>query len=67
MSAHPSGHDAHGASMAGSGPLLELPPTYFNHPEFAAWLYAHIALMTIAWTVILPLGKQLKYDIFRRT
>ncbi|TKX24651.1 hypothetical protein C1H76_3260 [Elsinoe australis] len=42
--------------MAGSGPLLELPPTYFNHPEFAAWLYAHIALMTIAWTVILPLA-----------
>ncbi|KAI5198492.1 hypothetical protein AUEXF2481DRAFT_44233 [Aureobasidium subglaciale EXF-2481] len=29
---------------------------YFRFPEFAGWMYAHIALMTIAWAVVLPLA-----------
>ncbi|KAI5204809.1 hypothetical protein E4T39_03445 [Aureobasidium subglaciale] len=32
------------------------PTNYFRYPEFAGWLYAHIALMTIAWAVVLPLA-----------
>lgn len=27
---------------------------YFRHPEYAGWMYAHIALMLIAWVVLLP-------------
>lgn len=34
----------------------EYPPTYFAHPEHANVLYAHIALMTLAWVVFLPVG-----------
>jgi hypothetical protein len=30
---------------------------YFRYPGFAGWMYAHIILMTIAWAVVLPLGK----------
>ena len=30
------------------------PNNYFRYPEFAGWMYAHIALMTIAWAVVLP-------------
>ncbi|KAI5272241.1 hypothetical protein E4T47_04424 [Aureobasidium subglaciale] len=29
---------------------------YFRYPEFAGSMYAHIALMTIAWAVVLPLA-----------
>jgi hypothetical protein len=32
------------------------PPTYFSHLEHANFMYAHIALMTIAWVVILPVA-----------
>lgn len=35
------------------------PSNYFRYPEFAGWMYAHIALMTIAWAIVLPVGKHL--------
>lgn len=35
----------------------EYPPTYFSHPEYAGLIYAHIVLMSLAWIIILPLGK----------
>ena len=37
---------------------LTIPVNYFRHPQFAGWMYAHIASMTIAWAIILPAGKQ---------
>jgi hypothetical protein len=36
-----------------------VPHNYFRYPGFAGWMYAHIALMTIAWAVVLPVGKEL--------
>ncbi|KAG9948537.1 hypothetical protein KCU85_g4916, partial [Aureobasidium melanogenum] len=32
------------------------PSNYFRYPEFAGWMYAHIALMTIAWAIVLPVA-----------
>lgn len=37
-----------------------VPHNYFRYPGFAGWMYAHIVLMTIAWAVVLPVGKD--YD-----
>lgn len=34
----------------------EYPPTYFAHPEHRQLMLAHIALMTLAWVVFLPVG-----------
>lgn len=31
--------------------------TYFAHQEHAAKMYAHIALMTVSWVLVLPVGK----------
>jgi hypothetical protein len=36
-----------------------VPHNYFRYPGSAGWMYAHIALMTIAWAVVLPVGKEL--------
>jgi hypothetical protein len=30
--------------------------TYFAHPDFKGAIYAHIALMVIAWVFVLPIG-----------
>ena len=35
----------------------EYPPTYFAHPDHVGVIYAHIALMTLAWVFVLPVGK----------
>jgi hypothetical protein len=32
----------------------DVTPTYFRHPDYAAWMYAHLALMTVGWVVVLP-------------
>lgn len=47
-----------GVAMAADEPSLdvEYPPTYFAHPEHRGLLVAHIALMVLAWVVVLPLG-----------
>ncbi|RFU75511.1 hypothetical protein TARUN_6755 [Trichoderma arundinaceum] len=34
----------------------EYPPNYFAHPEHRQVLYAHIALMTLAWVIFLPVA-----------
>ncbi|CAD0106620.1 unnamed protein product [Aureobasidium uvarum] len=33
-----------------------VPHNYFRYPGFEGWMYAHIALMTIAWAVVLPIA-----------
>lgn len=32
-------------------------PSYFLHPEHSGFMFAHIAVMTLAWVVVLPLGE----------
>jgi hypothetical protein len=63
--------DDHGASMnmggmgemsshsapAASQSAEPIPPSYFRHAEHSGWIYGHIIVMTLTWTVILPLGK----------
>lgn len=38
-------------------PADPIPPNYFTHPEHRGLLFAHIALMTIAWVFVLPVGE----------
>ncbi|KAH6614735.1 hypothetical protein B0J18DRAFT_306625 [Chaetomium sp. MPI-SDFR-AT-0129] len=60
---HEHGH-AHGSESGGmkmsdaDKPLPEdqYPPTYFAHPEHGAAIYAHIALMVVAWVFALPVA-----------
>ena len=32
-------------------------PNYFTHPEHRGLIYAHIAVMTLAWVFVLPVGE----------
>jgi hypothetical protein len=52
-------HGIHGASDASNqgAQEVEYPPTYFAHPDHVALLYAHVALMVLAWVLALPVGK----------
>jgi hypothetical protein len=47
------------SAMTAAAVMPDVPHNYFRYPGFAGWMYAHIALMTIAWAVILPVGKDL--------
>ncbi|ELR08363.1 hypothetical protein VC83_04626 [Pseudogymnoascus destructans] len=42
-----------------SNATLEVPPSYFRHPEYSHLILAHIALMTIAWVFVLPIAVML--------
>lgn len=45
-------------------PGLEEPlPSYIHHPEHRGSLLMHIALMTLAWVFVLPLGKMSRNKI----
>lgn len=50
-----SGH-TESASTAVVVAVADTPISYFNHVGYFGWMYAHIALMIIAWTVILPIA-----------
>lgn len=39
-----------------SNATTEVPPSYFRHPEHSHLILAHIALMTIGWVFVLPMG-----------
>lgn len=45
------------ATTVSNSTAAPLDPSYFRHSEYAGWMYAHIAAMTIAWVVIAPVGK----------
>ena len=32
----------------------ETVPNYFRHSHYAGWMYAHVALMIVAWVITLP-------------
>ena len=57
-------HGEHGEEDVSAPPdapaaPVELSPNYFRHPEHVKAMLAHIALMSISWAFILPIGKQL--------
>lgn len=37
--------------------LDSYPVTYFSHPEHQTVMYAHVALMSLAWVIVLPVGE----------
>lgn len=57
------GHGGHGGMEMTDAdkpkPEEEYPLTYFAHPDHKTAIYAHIALMVLAWVFILPVGKEL--------
>jgi Isoprenylcysteine carboxyl methyltransferase (ICMT) family len=36
-------------------------PSYFRHPNYVFWIYAHIISMVLAWVIALPIGKSCSY------
>ena len=61
------GHDSPGSEEASVGAPSTLLtsinttnpkiPSYFAHPQHVVLIIAHIALMTVAWFFILPIGQ----------
>lgn len=60
---------AHGGDHHGEAPAMDMnmgaddgaekpdyPPSYFDHPDHKAFVYAHIVLMTLSWVFALPVG-----------
>jgi len=46
------------AAMSNSSDEPHLPPkSYMRHPEHVTLILAHIALMTVGWVFVLPVGK----------
>lgn len=56
IAAHGDGHvEAEHGHAANTMPEAgQVPVNYFRHPQYAGWMYAHIALMMVAWVVVLP-------------
>jgi hypothetical protein len=56
VTAHGGGHaqtEQDNVSAMNAEPQ-DVPPTYFRHPDYAEWMYAHIAFMIVGWVVVLP-------------
>ncbi|KHE78641.1 hypothetical protein GE21DRAFT_1057557 [Neurospora crassa] len=57
------GHSGHGGMEMTDAdkprPEEEYPLTYFAHPDHKTAIYAHIALMVLAWVFMLPVGVML--------
>lgn len=51
-----SSSDMHEAKPPPSNAPSSYKPTYFAHPEHVGVIYAHIAVMTVAWVFALPVG-----------
>jgi hypothetical protein len=53
------GVDTAALNMTAEEPWQEqyYPPTYFANEDQKAAIYAHIALMVVAWVFVLPTGK----------
>jgi hypothetical protein len=39
------------------------PTSYYRLGEKTGWIYGHVFVMTICWTVVLPLSKKLSSDL----
>ena len=66
-----AGHEEHGdmsmhmdaaataTAVSNTTALVDTRPNYFRHPHYTGWIYAHIALMLLAWVVVMPLAMML--------
>ncbi|KAM0324544.1 hypothetical protein ACHAQA_007929 [Verticillium albo-atrum] len=52
-------HDGSPKNSPGSEPPDPYPPTYFGLADHGGVMYAHIALMILAWVIVLPLAVML--------
>lgn len=50
---------SHGAGEPKADPQ-SYPPTYFALADYAGLIYAHIAVMVLAWVFVLPVGKSVE-------
>lgn len=48
---------AHSSSSPSNSTMDPGPLNYYRLGEKTAWIYGHIFVMTICWTVVLPLSK----------
>ena len=53
---NPSGEHGSNATVHVSASGKTYPTTYFRLTKYPAWMYAHIGLMILGWTVVLPIG-----------
>lgn len=71
---------AHGGDHHGEAPAMDMnmgaddgaekpdyPPSYFDHPDHKAFVYAHIVLMTLSWVFALPVAVMLSLARSRYT
>lgn len=53
---HGDGEAKDMGEMALAGPVGNVTmDTYFLYPEHRGWIYGHIAAMTVAWAILLPI------------
>lgn len=52
------GHDEHiNVTAEVTSPASDAAPeSYFQYGQYSTWILAHIAIMTLAWVFILPVG-----------
>ncbi|KAH7129308.1 hypothetical protein B0J13DRAFT_645138 [Dactylonectria estremocensis] len=71
--AHGSGHDesetsSHADEQSETNKTdVGYPPTYFTHTDHVSAIYAHIAIMTLAWVFVLPVAVMLSLARSRYT
>lgn len=62
MTMSPAHHQTNGCGMTRPMVMKDMEdfpdfPSYFLHPEHSGLMFAHIAVMMLAWVVVLPLGE----------
>jgi hypothetical protein len=51
------GMNMDGINSSKSAQIEQGPMSYFRYPSHGRWIYGHIFVMTLGWTVVLPVGK----------
>jgi hypothetical protein len=51
------GMNTDGVNSMTSTQMEQGPMSYFRYPDHGRWIYGHIFVMTLGWTVVLPVGK----------
>jgi hypothetical protein len=58
---------AHSASSSSNSTIDPGPMSYYHLGKKTGWIYGHIIVMTICWTVVLPLSTKLSFDLDLRS
>ncbi|KAF2459669.1 hypothetical protein BDY21DRAFT_362361 [Lineolata rhizophorae] len=54
---HHDGGGMHESMHGGNDSSIpSAPPSYFSHPDYRRWMFAHIIFMVLSWVVVLPIG-----------